>query len=47
MWAGVPPQLTSLCVADITQQQGLLQFLLVYKHVAQGVFIIQLLDVIC
>lgn len=44
---GFSPRLTSLGVADITQEQGLLQFLLINEHVAQRVFVIQFLDVIC
>lgn len=38
--------LTGLCVADITQQQVLLQFLLVHQHIAQGVFVTQPLQVV-
>lgn len=38
---------TCLGVADIAQEQDLLQLLLVNKDVAQGIFVVEFLDVIC
>lgn len=38
---------TCLGVADIAQEQDLLQLLLVNQDVAQGIFVIEFLDVIC
>ena len=39
--------LTCLRVADITQEQDLLQLLLIEEDIAQGVFVIEFFNVIC